>query len=309
MTAHPPPATVLPNARKPKRDPLPAGGVAPLWEARRGDDYARASPAAWMMAEYPHGLVLVWGALRRQGRFVLAALGASAGGLVLSVGLCGFANHLDYLSVLSFIARHGEHLYANQSINGLLNRLLDNGSNLDWDWHGFAPFHPAVWAGTTASSLILIVLGLFGPVSRGARGSTLDLGTIALTCTLASPVAWEHHYGVLLPVYAVLFGTLCRLPRPGTGLAVLGVSYALTSNCFPMLNRLAATPLNFLQSCTLAGGLLALGLLYRLRGQGFQEVVLLRLVGSPKEEESSGPRGGPAEARRKPRPPRLSAAA
>jgi hypothetical protein len=122
-----------------------------------------------------------------------------------------------------------------------------------------------------ASSLVLIALGLLAPVPRGARGSALDLGVAALTCTLASPVAWEHHYGVLLPVYAVLFGALCRTPGSGSGLAVLGVSYALTSNYFPALNRFAGTPFNFLQSYTLAGGLLALGLLYRLRGRAGQE--------------------------------------
>src|SRR5262249_47287315 len=150
------------------------------------------------------------------------------------------------------IARRGESHYANQSVNGLLNRLLGNGNSLDWDGHAFAPYHPAVWAGTTAGSLVLIALGLFAPVPRGARGSTLDMGVAVLTCTLASPVAWEHHYGVLLPVYAAHPGALSRGPG-GRGLAVLAVSYVLTSSSFLALNGLAATPLNFLQSYTLAG--------------------------------------------------------
>jgi len=33
-----------------------------------------------------------------------------------------------------------------------------------------------------------------------------------LTCVMASPVAWEHHYGILMPFYAVLLPALVRRP-------------------------------------------------------------------------------------------------
>ena len=35
-------------------------------------------------------------------------------------------SELDYLPVLSYISRHGEALHTNQSMNGILNRLLHN---------------------------------------------------------------------------------------------------------------------------------------------------------------------------------------
>ncbi len=209
-----------------------------------------------------YAVLLLWGALRRQWSFVLAAIAVGGVGLAFSVWRFGLANHWDYLPVLSFIARYGESFYPNQSINGFLHRLLGNGDSLSWDPHAFAPFHRGVCAGTTLASLVLLGLALFGPMRRRAPGSLLDLGAAALAGTLASPVAWEHHYGVLLPVYAVLFADLYGTGRR-VGLLALAGSYALTSNFFVVLNTFAATPFNFLQSYVLFGGLLALGLLLR----------------------------------------------
>jgi hypothetical protein len=212
-----------------------------------------------------YAFVLLWAVLRRQWPFAAAAALTGVAGLAVSVALFGVANHLDYLGVLAYLARHGESFYPNQSVNGLLHRLLSNGNNLEWDAHAFPPFHAAVWAGTTASSAALLGLALLWPVRGEARGSTLDLGVAVLSCTLASPVAWEHHYGVFLPVYAILFGALGGRRDGIMALVLLGVSYALTANFFVALTRLATPPANLLQSYALAGGLLALALAYRVR--------------------------------------------
>ncbi len=214
-----------------------------------------------------YGVLVLWALVRRQGRFALAAVATGAAGLILSIGLFGLKNHLDYLGVLSFIARHGEGYFANQSVNGLLNRALLNGPNLEWQADAFAPYHPVVHAGTVLSSLLLIGLALFWPVRRTSQGSVLDLGVAIVTSTVASPVAWEHHYAVLLPLYAILFATLYRTQASPGEWVVLGLSYALTSNFLPIFNRLAGTPFNCLQSYVFAGGLLALVLLYALRSR------------------------------------------
>src|SRR5712692_8270640 len=89
-----------------------------------------------------------------------------------------------------------------------------------------------------------------------------------LTCVMASPVAWEHHYGVLLPLYAALLPLALRLPTPP--LVWLAVSYVLTSNYFSVTKLAASTPLNFVQSWILFGALIVLGCLYRLRAQTAQ---------------------------------------
>src|SRR5690606_7149410 len=76
------------------------------------------------------GLLLVWALLRRRYRFS-AAFAATIGLLgVLSIGVYGLRENLAYLDVLGYMSRHGETFFNNQTVNGLLNRLFDNGSNL-----------------------------------------------------------------------------------------------------------------------------------------------------------------------------------
>jgi hypothetical protein len=233
------------------------------WVTRRRAG-AGVAVALMCLLKPQYGVLVLWGLLRRQWSFVTAAAVTAAVGLAASLALFGLGNHLDYLRVLSYIARHGESYHANQSINGLLNRLLHNGPNLEWDGSAFAPFHPLVYGCTLASSLALLAVALLGPRRQG-HGSVLDLGVAAAAATLASPVAWDHHYGVLLPVYAALFGALWRTGAGRRAWVVLGASFALTANLFPFTTRTAATPLNFVQSYMLLGGLLVLGLLVRCR--------------------------------------------
>jgi alpha-1,2-mannosyltransferase len=238
-----------------------------LWCWVRGRRTAAGALAGLLCLVKPQfAVLLLWGLLRRQGRFVLAGTAAAAAGLVLSLALFGLPNHLNCLRVLSFLSHHGESFYPNQSINGLLHRLLGNGNNLEWNGTAFPPYHPVVHAGTAAGSAVLLALGLLGPLRRQGRGSALDLGVAALCCTLASPVAWEHHYGVFLPVYAVLYAALRRQGAGPVSWLALGTSFALTGNLFLFLNRWTAAPFNLLQSYAFFGGLLALGLVYRFRG-------------------------------------------
>ena len=75
---------------------------------------------------------------------------------------------------------------------------------------------------------------------------------------MASPIAWEHHYGVTLPIYAVMLAT-CLGDR--SRLMWLGISYVLVSTYVPATNLLAASPLNLLQSTLFAGAIILLALL------------------------------------------------
>ena len=75
---------------------------------------------------------------------------------------------------------------------------------------------------------------------------------------MASPIAWEHHYGITLPIFAVLLaGSLGNRRR----LAWLAASYVLVSTFVSATNLLAATPLNLLQSSLFAGAIILLALL------------------------------------------------
>lgn len=211
-------------------------------------------------------LLALWALLRRHWSFLLGgALTAAFAGSV-SLWLYGWANHVDYLAALSFISQHGESFHANQSVNGTLNRMLFNGNNRAWEAHLFAPYHPLVYAGTTLSSLGLIASALFFRRRESETAPLSDLLVATLSFTLAAPIVWEHHYGALLPMFAAaLPAVLGARPLGRPTLAALAISYALVANNFRVLNRLADTHWNFLQSYVFYGGLLLLAVLYRLR--------------------------------------------
>jgi alpha-1,2-mannosyltransferase len=207
-------------------------------------------------------LFLLWGGLRRQWTFVAGWATVVIPGLAASVALYGLANHLDYLSALRLMASHGEAFFPNQSVNGLLNRLLANGDNLVWSGNGFAPYHPLVYAGTLASSAAMLLFALFRYRRRTA--TLFDFLTAGLLFTMASPIAWEHHYGVLPPAFVALCFAILALPPSGdraTRWLCLAAAFSLSAHYLPFTQSLAATPFNFLQSYLFFGALLTAGLL------------------------------------------------
>lgn len=213
----------------------------------------------------PHyGLLLVWAALRREWRFVYACAAAVAAGLALSIGVFGWENHVDYLRVLSFLSERGESYYPNQSVNGLLNRLMSIGdpqqyNNVFWREAHFPPFTPLVYWGTLASSLLILGAALARRRRENDPGRVLDFCTMVASLTIASPIAWEHHYGVLLPIFAILFANMVG---ERARLAWLAASYLLAANFFLAANALAGSALNIVQSYLLAAALVALALLH-----------------------------------------------
>jgi alpha-1,2-mannosyltransferase len=164
--------------------------------------------------------------------------------------------------VLHFIGMHGESYATNQSMNGLLNRLLFNGNNLIWNEAAFAPFNSIVYAGTVLSFLALVGLSLFFPWGQNRKSGEDDFACCVLVATMASPVAWEHHYGILFPIFIWLyFGKWAgQAPRPKVILILL--AYILTSDNIELFDGLASVPvLNIFQSYLFLGALLILTLL------------------------------------------------
>jgi alpha-1,2-mannosyltransferase len=212
-----------------------------------------------------YGLLLLWAVLRREWQFVVGCVGIMAVGLVGSVAVFGWANHVDYLRVLAFLSQHGEAYYPNQSINGLLNRLMSLADpagyvSLEFRDHVFPTFNIWVYGGTLVTSLVIVSAALLPRGTAGDPDRTIDLGTMALSATIASPIAWEHHYGILFPVFAVL---LARWIGSRRRLLWLAASYVLISNFIPATNLLAGTVFNVAQSYVLAA---ALGLLVMMHG-------------------------------------------
>jgi alpha-1,2-mannosyltransferase len=213
----------------------------------------------------PHfGLFLLWAALRRAWPFAIAFAVTVAIGLALSVAVYGLANHLDYVRVLRVLSQNGELYFPNQSVNGLLNRWMLLGESVVYDSLNFSsrpPFNVIVYSGTLVSSLVLLAIGLlWRSVDGSSSQRVLDFCVMALCLTLASPVAWEHHFGITLPIFAVLPATAGRRHLPW-----LVVSYLLIATFLPITNLLARTPWNVLQSLLFAGALILLALLIAAR--------------------------------------------
>ncbi|WP_157267461.1 glycosyltransferase family 87 protein [Azohydromonas aeria] len=212
-------------------------------------------------------LFLPWALLRRQWHFVAGWCAVAFTGAAMSLAFFGWRDNLDYLSVLSFMSRHGEAYYPNQSVNGLLNRLLGNGDSTQWESGGFPPYHAVVHAATILTSALLVGFCLFHKF-RAANFSVVDVLIAALSFTMASPIAWEHHYGGLVVAFPVLALLLLEWSQPRERrmlLALLAVSWLLCSRFWPSAQELAPTWANPLQSYLFFGFLALLWLMYRVR--------------------------------------------
>jgi alpha-1,2-mannosyltransferase len=216
----------------------------------------------------PHyGLFVLWAALRREWRFTAACVATGAFGLIASIAAFGWTDNVDYLSVFWFLSQHGEVYYPNQSFNGLFNRLMtlidrDSYDSLAFDDNGFPPFSPWVYAGTLVTSAVILLAALLRRGNDGDPDRVLDFCTMALSITMASPIAWEHHYGILLPVFAIL---LVQSLGNRRRLVLIAVAYVLISNFFSATNLLAYSILNLAQSYLLFAAIIVLMLLHTAR--------------------------------------------
>jgi hypothetical protein len=210
----------------------------------------------------PHfGLFLLWAVLRRTWSFAVAFSITVAIGLAISLATYGLANHVDYIRILRVLSETGELYFPNQSANGLLNRLFSLSDPVTYNSLAFssrAPYNIWVRTGTLVAAAVFLSLALFRRAPEGEAARLRDFCIMALCLTLASPIAWEHHYGITLPMFALLVATCDGRQRMW-----LGLSYVLIGTYLPVTNLLAATPWNVAQSTLFAGALVLLALLYR----------------------------------------------
>ena len=249
--------------------------AAVVWtwlEGRRG--WSGALLAGICVIKPTLAIVVIWGALRKHWDFIAGFAIPMAIFSLIALATYGLANHLDYLDVLSYISRQGEIFHPNQSMNGLLHRWFENGNSLEWERNTLITYHPCVHVGTVASSLALLGMTLWMVRARSGTHGTLELAIVILCSTLAAPTVWTHHYGVALPLFALALPAVQSIVG-SSGLSAgvrqpllwLFIAYALISNNFRVLNRLAETPLDFLQSYVYFGGLILLGTLWVLRSR------------------------------------------
>ncbi|MDR3745818.1 MAG: glycosyltransferase family 87 protein [Acidobacteriaceae bacterium] len=231
-----------------------------FWVERR-ERAAGVMMALLAMVKPQFGLLLLWSALRRRWNALAAGVATLAVGGAASLAVFGLRNNLDYLGVLSGLSRKAQSHYANQSIFGLLNRAIFNGENLPYHPYVYPPFVPWIYHVTLATTVVLVLLALTYPW-RERAGGMADLAAIGVVCVIATPMAWEHHYGVMLPIFAWLWFAVYR--RGGRRVWALALAWVLIADFLSPFNLLAAVPVaNVLQSYMYFGALLLLGLLLR----------------------------------------------
>src|SRR5204862_387996 len=127
----------------------------------------------------------------------------------------------------------------------------------------FTPYNPVVYVGTMLASCAFLGVLVAPPLlRRGQRAQLTDLSAAAICTVVSSPVAWEHHYGILLPLYLVAMNRIFEMPkgfRRGINFAVLLVSWILVADFIPFTALLVYTPLVIFQASCFFGALLLLG--------------------------------------------------
>lgn len=211
-------------------------------------------------------LFLLWGFIRGQKKFVVGWLAAVLAGMAVSVPLFDFRDYLDYLKVLDALSKTGESYHANQSVNGVLNRLLNNGTVIMWESGAFPPYHAVVRWGTLLSSTAVIAAVLF--YKRRREPGLLDLQLAALAFTMASPIAWEHHYGMLPLVFISAYLKLRDIQDEGkrrSWYLVLAISYVLTANYIGTTSRITQAPWNLIYSYLFVGSAMLMVLIFSIK--------------------------------------------
>jgi alpha-1,2-mannosyltransferase len=213
-------------------------------------------------------LLFIWGLISRQAAFSIGILISIVPIVVISLVRYGLHNNLAYLEVLSFLSRHGESFFANNSINGILNGYFSPSDQHIWDSSNFTPYVSIVYIGTlvaavTTTCLIVILPLLF----RRANCVLGSFGAASICTVIGSPVAWEHHYGILVPIYLITLkaaSAVANQQQRRLAFAALSVSWILVADLIPFTLLLAHTPFSFLQANFFLGALVLLLVLLTL---------------------------------------------
>ncbi len=222
-----------------------------LWRNRR-----RVAPGillglcCWLKPQM--ALFLLWGLLRRQWSFAVSLAAMLAAGVGVSIAVYGLHNTLEYGAVLHYLSLRGDSLYTNQSLNGLLHRLMHVGSAANAD-HGYPPFNRTIWLATWVSSAVLLTLALLIPPLRRIEATATDFLIFAMATVMASPIAWEHHYGVFFLAFLLLMPR--ALLRWRAFFLLLGLYLLISGTWAPLPKLLLLTPWTFTLSHLYYGAL------------------------------------------------------
>jgi hypothetical protein len=210
-------------------------GLAVLLWCKNQRGWAGAVLALTCAFKPQMALFLVWGPLRRQWSFTWIFLAVLTAIEMVSIVHFGWRNNVDYLSVLNNLSHHGEALWANQSVNGVMNRILNNGDAMSWNPTIYPPYRAAIYFVSTAFSLMIVVAGLLVPWRGNWSATTADFLFFGGIATLASPIVWEHHYSIFFFLLVYLLAFSERLTKARW--VVLAACALAMANRLPPLDR------------------------------------------------------------------------
>jgi hypothetical protein len=194
-------------------------------------------------------------------RTLYAALATGAVLLVASLIYAGLANHVAYLTYVLPSMSRGYAYYANQAWNGFVLRLFigDDSLTVFRQSEGFVAARAVAQMLATSTWVLALVV-----LRRARDAAPAEAFVFAwLAATLASPIAWEHHYAPAVFAFALWYRRLGGLTPKQLGL--LAGAYALMASYFEV-RGFSSVALRPLMSYLFAGALLLFGALASLLG-------------------------------------------
>jgi alpha-1,2-mannosyltransferase len=179
---------------------LLALGIASAWILRQRGSFLAAGVCLGLVAVLKPSLlpVLLWPALLREWRMLVAAIGAGSAVTLVGVVAAGPGATLEYARVLSEHRPDGS--WDNASLLAAAARLFTH--------NDFArPLAEVPWALPASFALGLVVLGITAAKVWRDPGWGLDWGLWALIAAslLASPVSWRGYFLLIAPGILLLF--------------------------------------------------------------------------------------------------------
>lgn len=173
-------------------------------------------------------LVGLWALFRREYRLAIGIALVGVPGVLLSVALYGFQSLIDYVGVLQTLSRQSEAFFYNQSLAGILLRFRDPELSIFLLPMG-SPLPPYVgWIhqiSTVHTGLLILLALVIRSKTPGTAARLVDFCTIITVATVASPVAWNHHFGALFPVLVAIAPLIIAMPRGAVPLTLLSLAW------------------------------------------------------------------------------------
>jgi alpha-1,2-mannosyltransferase len=245
-----------------------------------GRSYSVASGVAIGLAFClkPHlGIIFLFALFRREWRFCAGMVTSSFLVIMGSIILTGFSPWRTYLVDIMPVLSRGYAYYPNQSINGIVNR-----------WVGHAPqfvFPPPSQVVALFTSLSAVLFGLLAVLPRSSglqlkrdtEISALTMGrsdlhiillreldlAIALLCvTLASPIAWEHHFAWTIGIFLILLDACRIMNSPQKIILMLPWSFILLGAYYMPVRSASSGIFSLVNSPNFFGAILLLLLLW-----------------------------------------------